>query len=426
MGALTATESAWLADAAGRVADVLVENAIIVGGRATWLAANVTSDGAGVVHRTGDATLYDGTAGIAMASWPVAVALGREDLADIALGAVRHALSAVGRLGGVGLFDGIAGIGLAALEVGDAAGDERMRADGLDVLAHVADTPPSDVDLISGSAGVVLALLTAAGRTGSARWRAAAIWHGDHLLACAHRAPWGWSWPIPGFGPSGLCGLAHGAAGVAWALGELAAATGDARFLEGVDGARRFERSWFQPAENGWPDLRPESSAPGAPLLCPALWCHGATGIGLARLSLFARSEHGSLAGEASAALQAATSSASHDLRGLASPSLTICHGLGGTVLLLLAAHAVLREEAHLTAARWVASRALERSAHDPSSWPSGLPGGEFTPGLMTGLAGTMYALARAADPARTAAIAVLGDHEARGTSASVSPASRW
>lgn len=409
----TETATARLREGAGRAADVLVENAISAGGCSTWFG--VTVDWVGhemsVVQRTGDAALYDGTAGIAMASWQVAIALGREDLADVALGAARHAVSARDRLGWIGLFDGLAGVGLAALEVGEGASDVRLRAAGLEVLGLVADTPPASVDLLSGSAGLVLALLGTARRTGEERWQAAAIRHGEHLLAAAKRNSWGWSWPTEEYENPALCGLSHGAAGVAWALGSLAAATGEERFLEAVAEARRYERSWFQPASSSWPDLRPETTPPGSPLLYPALWCHGATGIGLTRLALFALAEHPALAAEAASALQAATDAASQALHGNPEAGLTICHGLGGTVLLLLAAHRVLGEPEHLAAARWVAGRALDQLGEDPSMWPSGIPGGGFSPSLMTGLAGAMYALARAADPDKTGALPVLGDH---------------
>src|SRR6185312_2988217 len=107
------------------------------------------------------------------------------------------------------------------------------------------------LDLISGSAGLILALLAA----GDAD---AALRHGEHLLAKADRQAWGWSWD------AGLCGLAHGAAGAAWALAALAAATGEARFAEAAGQARRYERAWFQPGQNNWPDLRPEALAAAA------------------------------------------------------------------------------------------------------------------------------------------------------------------
>ncbi len=74
MGTLTAPDIARLRESAGRAADVLVENAVVADGQATWLSITLHSSGggAGVVYRTGDATLYDGTAGIAMATWSVA------------------------------------------------------------------------------------------------------------------------------------------------------------------------------------------------------------------------------------------------------------------------------------------------------------------------------------------------------------------
>src|SRR6185312_13048298 len=218
------------------------------------------------------------------------------------------------------------------------------------------------VTLYDGSAGIVLALLRVAQLTGAARWRTAARTHGEHLLAVANRHPWGWGWPLAAFDGRELCGLAHGAAGIAWAMGALAAATGDSHFLAAVDGARRYERSWFQRVENNWPDLRETTqTTPGAALTCPAYWCHGATGIGLSRLALFRLDPHLALIAEATSALQAATSAMSRELDGYPAAGLTLCHGLGGSLLLLAAAHHTLGEASHLEAARWLAAQALDR-----------------------------------------------------------------
>ena len=148
--------------------------------------------------------------------------------------------------------------------------------------------------------------------------------------------------------------------------------------------------------------------------MCPALWCHGATGIGLSRLGLFSLTGHPSLAAEAASALQSATNAASQALGDYPKEGLTLCHGIGGTLLLLLAAHHALEETEHLDAARWLAHRALDRLGEDPWTWPSGVPNGGFSPGLMTGLAGTMYALSRVAEFDRTSALTVLGDQDSR------------
>ena len=401
MAVLNPVAPARLTAAAHAAADLLLATAIRRDGRATWLGATVDwVDGApGVVRRTGDATLYDGSAGVALAARAAATALERDDLAALATEAARHAVDAAPRVPGPGLFDGRAGIGYVALT----AGDDALRAPGRALLLAAAEETSASglADLVSGSAGVLVALLDATRATGDEALLAAAARQGEALLGAVAPGPDG-TWPaLTGSGPA-LCGLAHGAAGAAWALGELAAVSGDPRLHDAVARARRFERRWFRPSENGWPDLRPESLPPGGgPAPCPALWCHGATGIGLSRLALHALDAHPSLAAEAACALQAAGAAAEQALAGgPPETGLTVCHGLGGTVLLLLAAHAELGEPEHLDAGRWVAAQALDRLGPDPEHWPGGVPGGAFSPGLMTGLAGALHALARAARPA--------------------------
>ena len=117
---------------------------------------------------------------------------------------------------------------------------------------------------------------------------AAAIRHGEHLVSLASRGETGWSWDTLGTpGERHLLGLAHGASGIALALAELGAATGRSDFLAAAKEAVVYERAYFRPAEGNWPDLRsfvqvgPTGEAPSM-----LAWCHGAPGIGLARLAL--------------------------------------------------------------------------------------------------------------------------------------------
>ncbi len=77
-----------------------------------------------------------------------------------------------------------------------------------------------------------------------------------------------------------------------------------------------------------------------------------------------------------------------------------MCHGLGGTLELLLTAHSVLGEEEHLTAARWLLDRVVAILGDDVERWPDGLGGPGGDPSLMTGLAGTLILLLRAAGAA--------------------------
>jgi lantibiotic modifying enzyme len=78
-----------------------------------------------------------------------------------------------------------------------------------------------------------------------------------------------------------------------------------------------------------------------------------------------------------------------------------VCHGLGGTLELLLTAGEALGEEAHMATARWLLDRAVVALGTDVERWPSGVDGCDWAPSLMTGLAGTMLVLLRIAEPGR-------------------------
>jgi lantibiotic modifying enzyme len=329
----------------------------------------------------------------ALAAWAAADALDRADLADVSRRAITQAIEAADREDRAGLFSGCAGIALSAVAIGDATDDSQLRCAGVELMGAAARAPASGADLMSGSAGIIIALLSAARITGQSQFLVAARRHGDELLDSARRDAWGWNWPDSAFGPIGLCGLAHGCSGVMLALDALAADSGERVYRAGVDAARRYERSWYQSAEGGWPDLRAET-----PPTCMSAWCHGSVGVGLSRLALYRAEARPAVAAEIAAAMQSATSAAADDVRG-GTIGVTICHGLGGTLLLLQAAETVLGETEHGVAARWLAGQALDRLGHDPTAWPSGIPSGAFSPGLMTGLAGTLYVLSRLVAP---------------------------
>jgi lantibiotic biosynthesis protein len=409
---------------AGSIADAIVASAISDGDRATWLAPVIEVDGdrRHVTLQTGDPTLYQGSAGIAWACAEAGAVLGRDDLARLGVAGARASVARAGDDLGSGLYDGSTGVGLVALTVGLRAGDADLAEAGRALLGRAARSPASGPDLIHGGAGVLAGLLAADRIDGGRGWLRAAGRIGAALLEDAERRDWGWGWPLPGMDEPALCGLAHGTSGIAWALGELEAAsdptTGGRGGREvgadggavgipdgvanGIAGALRFERSWFDHRTNTWPDLRAGLTPAGEPPPRPTIWCHGAPGIGLARLRLNALRPDPTLVAEAAAALQSSVSAAEGDgdAAGLAF-GLTVCHGVGGTLELLVSAAEALDEVEHLEAAGWLLDRAVDRLGPDVERWPSGVDGSPSVPGLMTGLAGTMLVLLRLAHPGR-------------------------
>lgn len=403
--------------AAHAVADELVATAVRSGRLASWMSATVTiEDGqARYGYATGDPTVYQGSGGIAVACAAAAAVLDRPDLAELACDAARAALANAHHLASPGLHDGRSGIALAARYVADRCDDTRLACDADRLLDEVfASLPdgPAVPDVISGTAGLVLAALA-----GGPRLHGAARALGHRLISEAVGTPAGAGWPLE-VGQLPLCGLAHGVSGVLWALAELAAALGDGDWAGLVfEAGVRYERSWLDPRRTTWPDLRsanqqadppeaggrsPSGGREGAAR--PDRWCHGGSGIGLVRFRLAALlDDRPDLLAEGLGALHAATATLAAEAglptNGGPAGGMTLCHGLGGPLELLLVAAEATGDPGPLGPARQAALDFIAAHGPAPTNWPIGVPGGRFAPGLFVGLAGTLLTLVRLVAP---------------------------
>jgi hypothetical protein len=414
-----------LRDAALEIARQLTESAIWHEDRCTWLGESIEPAGAGwtTVTRTCDGGLYGGTAGVGRF---LALAGERET----ALGAFRHALSAAqrGPLHHGGLFLGPLGTAWAALDAAASLDDAALRDAATDLAlraaAAVAAGPAREHDLLSGDAGAVLGLVAVDRALGGDRHSgdllAAASSAAERLLVSAQRDARGAHWPSPAaVSPYGLCGLAHGASGVALALSSLQRRSGDPRHAEAAAAALAYERSWFRGEAGCWPDLREATAADLAAasnLSYPSFWCHGAVGIGLVRLVAYAWDRRTADLAEAGAAIHAARTASAATLGRLATDpgepgpvaNWSLCHGLLGTAELMLCAAQILAEPAHLAAARRLGEHAVaDRAAL--GAWRCGVTDAGETPGVMLGLAGIGTTLLRLDDPSCASSPALPG-----------------
>jgi lantibiotic modifying enzyme len=142
-------------------------------------------------------------------------------------------------------------------------------------------------DVMEGSAGAALGLLKLYRVTGDPSVLDLATKCGDHLLRRRQtilrggQRSFGW-----GAGTQ-LNGMSHGAAGFAYALTSLAAATGRGEFMGAALECIEFENTSFSSSRGNWPDFRREGVETDA--FWPCQWCHGAGGIGLARMGTLLR-----------------------------------------------------------------------------------------------------------------------------------------
>jgi type 2 lantibiotic biosynthesis protein LanM len=258
------------------------------------------------------------------------------------------------------------------------------------------------LDIIAGAAGCIGSLLSFYHCTPSDRTLAVAIQCGDHLIAKAQSMEHGVGWvPIFG-GKKPLTGFSHGAAGIAWALLELATVTGEERFRKAALDAIAYERSLFLPEMNNWPDLREFANAittDNNQPTCMTAWCHGAPGIGLARLRCLQHLDDAKTCSEINAALK---TTLAYGFGG----NHSLCHGDLGNLELLLQASKILGDPQWQQQVDRFTAIILE--SINQHGWLCGIPLGVESPGLMTGLAGIGYQLLRLAEPNRVPSVLLL------------------
>jgi lantibiotic modifying enzyme len=224
---------------------------------------------------------------------------------------------------------------------------------------------------------------------------------GEELLEAAEVDERGHRWRSPSRPDAlPLTGLAHGASGVACALAELYAASGDNRFRAAALGEFDWERGWLERASGSWPDFRDldQDATRRSTLPHSTFWCHGAPGIAVARLRAWRLLGDPRLLDDALLALESTRRWVEDELDNGANFSL--CHGLAGNAeILSLGAAAIGAETAPLhDAALTVALAGIERHATHAHDWPCGTHAGQ-TPGLMLGLAGVGLFYLRLAQP---------------------------
>lgn len=379
-------------EAAVAIGRRIVDDAIWYDGACGWVGAVQDAERPWQSsYRALEANLYDGTAGVSLFLAHLAAVTGCPDTRRTSLGAMQHAVGQPGRR--EGFHVGSLGIAWAAARVAELLGDEALhqRARALPVLARpIADGCP---DVIFGAAGSLLARLALANALDEDRLVDEAVADGERLLATATVTAQGWSWAS--IGGRHLCGVSHGAGGIAWALLELHAVTGDERLRAGAMAAFDYERSWLDRESGTWPDLRigGQRRGPGGRVPSPmtGTWCHGEAGIAHTRLRAAALLGPAGPADDAEIALETTrrhlAAAVRRDLK-----DLTLCHGASGAAEVLSSAYgAATGLPAELGRA------AIDR--YDPSSrsWPCGMPSGT-TPALFQGLSGIGWWFLRLAD----------------------------
>ena len=398
-------------EAARAVGDRLELLAIRDHGSVSWIGLTLVNERAWSLTPLAE-DFYGGTLGIAFFLAYLGAVTGEErytDLARTVVTSVREqVLDRLSRSRTATLpiaLGGFAGLGAVIYTLSHLSalwGDFDLLADAEIIVENLPRLIERDdlLDVLGGVAGCIGGLASLYQRTGSKRVIDLTVQCAEHLLARAEPQEHGIAWKSQNEGGKPLTGFSHGAAGMAWALLEAAALGGDARLRVAALDAMAYERSVFSPVARNWPDFRPpdakSSSSESVGSNYAVSWCHGAPGIGLARLRSLSHIDDEDIRSEIDAALNTALK------RGFGSNH-SLCHGDLGNLEPLL--EAGLRADG----SQWrepvsrIAGAVL--ASIKARGWLCGVPFGVETPGLMTGLAGIGYGLLRLAEPRRVPSV---------------------
>ncbi|MBI4509843.1 MAG: type 2 lantipeptide synthetase LanM, partial [Deltaproteobacteria bacterium] len=356
---------------------------------AIWLGLRLLENGQWSLLPS-DIDLYSGVPGIALFLGYLGEVTGEPRYTQLARAGVetlgRLVVRAKGHLEHVGAFNGWGGVIYTMAHLGTLWGDGAL----LDQAGALVEQLPalidkdSQFDVVSGLAGCIGAVLALDQVRPREATRAAVVRAGLRLarhVMTHSRGPHVGSTPF-------LAGFSHGAAGMAWALMEIYGTSGDRQFADAALAALELERRFFSPENDNWRDLRNLGAQRRVEF--PCAWCHGAPGIGLARLRALKWRDDHETREEIQAALRATMAQGfggNHSL----------CHGDWGNIELITHGARVLGDKALSHDGQGLAGMLLESS--EQHGWISGVPHGVETPGLMTGLAGIGYGLLRIACP---------------------------
>jgi type 2 lantibiotic biosynthesis protein LanM len=265
----------------------------------------------------------------------------------------------------------------------DVSADARLAARFVDMAAIQSD---HHLDVMQGAAGCILGLL--------------AINETEKALACAEhilnqqrpQAEGGAAWE--GNAPKPVTGFAHGAAGIAYALLRLYARRPEERLLQAAHLAIEYERANYSAVDGNWLDVRALCNT-SRPRFAHG-WCHGAPGIGLARVGSLDVLGSSFLRGEIDAALDSVES--------FVPPADSLCCGKLASIELMLCAESKFGRSGLYDRACRRAAAMLDRTRSRRNGYASRSE--TLThPGLFAGLSGLGYQLLRLAHPDRVPAV---------------------
>ena len=397
--------------------DVMVQQAVAIAqdlqqrairaadGSATWIGLEFFPHAKRFQLQPIGYNLYDGSCGIALFLAAVTKVTDDSRFRDLSLGALQplrkilqhldsESEQKITKLIGIGGAVGLGSIVYALVQISQFLDEPTLFEDAkraASLISPAAIAADQLFDIMAGAAGAILGLLVLHEVTADPAVLEQAATCGHHLLNHRITSDTGFrTWVTPDEKP--LTGFSHGAAGIAYALLRLYETTQEAAFLAAAQEAIAYERSVFSPTAGNWPDLRSLINKNNQPSFMTT-WCHGATGIGLARLGSLAILDTPEIRQEIAIALNTTLKFGLQDI------DHPCCGNCGRIELLLVAAQKLSRPELREIAQKQAASVVARAKQAGAFHLFPNLPKDVYNPVFFQGTAGIGYELLRLAYP---------------------------
>jgi type 2 lantibiotic biosynthesis protein LanM len=380
---------------AARIGDRICELAIEDGDRCTWLVPELVNSRRLATTVAGFG-LYDGLSGIALFLAHLGATTGEGRYGRMADAAMREARALCRKQNvssaRLGAFQDIGGFCYALVHLAAITGRSELAAEASAIIRRFAAsaTRTSDLDLIAGVAGFVVAGLAVArfNRDSALVETLGPSAERLYRLAASPRRT------LPILAESET-GLAHGRAGAALALLRWAETIGEARFRTAGKDLLRTDFAVMESARRN-PSAQAAADHPADDLG----WCRGSLGIAMAALAA-----HPPVTGLFDAAW---IESVAREMAHSRPSALCLCHGaLGRLEFISFAGRRLFGDDCMDELDAWRAALLGEIvGGHWVADWAHALE----SPGFMLGLAGTGYSLLRQAFGDRVPSVLLLED----------------
>jgi hypothetical protein len=424
-----------LLDAAVKIGKRLCKQAIWQDDKCTWQI--ITPDMSAPKLMVGlkgitAGDLYQGTAGIALFLLELYKITLDPQMKKVSRGAINNSLSEIPKhpLNSIGFHSGRIGIIYSILSYANYYGDTELINQAKILLEELFRKGEKDsyMDIISGAAGVIPALIHIYEENKFDVALDLAFNLAEDLIDRAHLEPCGWSWEtMKRTTIRNLCGFAHGSSGIGHSFIELYKITLNDYYLYCAEQAFSYDRQFFNDKINNWPDFRYfelidytfynridelkkaliDNKLLSSKVSYMSAWCHGAPGIGLSRLNAFEFLKNDVYKQESVNACKGTINSLNQ-----ADNNYSLCHGIGGNCETLIIGSKILDDENYYNIALTKALEGIEQYENKDLSWPCGTSGGQQDPSLLLGEAGIGYFLLRLYDDNIPSVLCVAGRNE--------------